>query len=311
MIKFILERIFLLFVTLFISSIVIFLLLRLNGSDAALSFLHSSGILVNDKNLEFARHSLGLDKPILEQYLIWIKNAITLNFGNSYIDQSDVFEQMKYFLKNTFVLGIFSFCITIFFSFLLGLLCSFSRFADFFINIFSFFCVSVPNFWLAFLLIIIFSLKLCILPASGIGGIKHLILPAFSISAMMIGLNIKMIRMNMQEIKNSKFVIFAKISGINKFKITTKYIFLTSILPLITCLGMQMAELIGGAIIIENIFAYPGIGRYGVNAITNNDYPVVECFIILSVFIFGIINLISDILCVMLDPKLRENLKGI
>lgn len=294
-------------ILLFVVSVSIFLVLRLNGTDAALNYLHISGIAPTDEALKDARAFLGLDKPLLEQYLIWIKKAINLDFGVSYLTGRDVGSDMIYYLKNTLILTAFALFLTIIISFVLGILSAIYKdsFIDYFVRIFSFLGVSTPNFWFGLLLIVIFSVKLHILPPFGIGKFSHLIMPAIAISFMSIAINARFIRVNFLEVCNERFVVYAKMRGLSKLKIYLKHILSNAMLPIVTALGMHIGELVGGALIIENIFAYPGIGRYAVLAISNHDYPIIQAFILMMSFIFIVINLITDIIYAMIDPRLR------
>ena len=306
--KFIIKRLLYLLPLLFFVSVFIFLVLRLSGTDAALNYLHVSGIVINDENIENARAYLGLDKPILEQYITWIKKAITFDFGTSYLTKRPIAQDFLLYLPQTLKLTGFALLLTIALSLPLGVLSAIykDRFFDYFVRVFAFLGVSTPNFWFAILLILFFSVQLKILPPFGAGSINHLIMPALAISFMSIAINARLIRANFLEVKNERFINYAKIRGVSKFKIYMKHIFSNTLLPIVTVIGMHIGELIGGALIVENIFAYPGIGRYAVAAISNNDYPVTQAFILMMSFIFIILNLIIDIVYAAIDPRIRS-----
>ena len=271
--------------------------------------MHASGIVINDENLNNARSYLGLDKPILEQYIIWLKKAITLDFGTSYLTKRDIAADFLLYLPATLKLTGFALVITVAISLPLGVLSAIykDRFFDYLVRIFAFLGVSTPNFWFAILLIIFFSIQLKILPPFGAGSISHLVMPALAISFMSIAINARLIRANFLELSNERFITYAQIRGVSKFKIYMKHIFANTLLPIITVLGMHIGELIGGALIVENIFAYPGIGRYAVAAISNNDYPVTQAFILMMSFIFIVLNLIIDIIYAAIDPRIRSS----
>lgn len=307
--KYVLKRIFYLIPLLFGVSVIIFLLLRLNGTDAAISYLIASNLAPSDENLAFAREHLGLDKPLLAQYFIWIKSAVLFDFGHSYLTGRDVSADMLYYLPNTLKLAGFSLVLTLVISVPLGIFSAIYKdsWIDYFSRFFAFLGVCTPNFWLGLLLIVVFSVKLNLLPPFGIGTFWHMIMPAFAISFMSIAINTRLIRTNMLENSNKRHVLYAKIRGISKTKITFKHIFTNALLPIITALGMHIGELIGGALIVENIFAYPGVGRYAINAIASNDYPVIQCFIIMMSFIFIILNLLIDIAYAFIDPRVRDS----
>lgn len=305
--KYILKRTLYIIPMMFVISVFIFLILRLNGTDAAMSYLNVSGISPTDEALAHARAELGLDKGLIEQYIIWIKDAVSLNFGTSYITGRDVSADMAYYLPNTLKLALFALILTLTISIPLGVLSAIykDKFIDHAARVISFIGVSTPGFWLGLILIWIFSVKLGILPPFGSGSLANLIMPGFAIAFMSIAINARLVRTNMLYIKNSRHVLYAKQRGVGKFTITLHHIFKNALLPIITALGMHVGELIGGAMIIENIFAYPGVGRYAVSAIANNDYPVIQCFILLMAFAFIIFNLIIDILYAYADPRVR------
>lgn len=310
MIKFIIKRVLYLIPLLFAISVFIFALLRLNGTDAVLSYLIASGITPSEDAINSAKIALGLNKPILTQYFIWIKQAIMLDFGSSFLTGRDIASDMLYYLPETLKLSAFALFLTLIISIPLGMLSAIYKDStfDYITRIISYLGVCTPNFWLGLMLIVIFSVKLNLLPPFGIGTFYHMIMPALAISFMSIAINIRLIRANMLENKNKRYVLYAKIRGLKKYQIYIGYIFKTSLLPIITTLGMHIGELIGGSLIIENIFAYPGVGRYAVNAISNNDYPVIQCFILMMSFIFIVLNLIIDVFYAFIDPRIKKGM---
>lgn len=310
MIKFIIKRVLYLIPLLFLVSVFIFALLRLNGTDAVLSYLIASGITPSEDAINSAKIALGLNKPILTQYFIWIKQAIMLDFGSSFLTGRDIASDMLYYLPATLKLSAFALFLTLIISIPLGMLSAIYKDStfDYITRIVSYLGVCTPNFWLGLMLIVIFSVKLNLLPPFGTGTFYHMIMPALAISFMSIAINIRLIRANMLENKNKRYVLYAKIRGLKKYQIYIGYIFKTSLLPIITTLGMHIGELIGGSLIIENIFAYPGVGRYAVNAISNNDYPVIQCFILMMSFIFIVLNLIIDVFYAFIDPRIKKGM---
>ncbi len=307
MLNFIIKRLLYVIPILFGVSVLIFFILRLNGTDAVLSYLIASGVSPTQEAIDSTRVMLGLDKPILDQYIIWLKKAITLDFGKSYLTGRDVFSDMMYYLPSTLKLAGFALFLTLAISIPLGIASAMKKdsFIDYFARVFAFLGVCTPNFWLGLLLVVFFSIKLNLLPPFGIGGISHLIMPAISISFMSIAINARFLRSNMLEMKNERHVYYAKLRGVSEKNIYLKHIFLNSTIPIITVIGMHIGELVGGALIVENIFAYPGIGRYAVSAISSNDYPIIQCFILMMSFIFIILNLIIDVVYALIDPRIR------
>ena len=178
---------------------------------------------------------------------------------------------------------------------------------DFIVRIIAFLGVSMPNFWLAFLLVLFFSVYLQWLPALGYGGWQHIILPAVSIAFMSLAINARLLRASMLEVAGQRHVTWARLRGLNARQIERRHILRNASLPMITAVGMHIGELIGGTMIIENIFAWPGIGRYAVSAIFNRDYPVIQCFTLIMVVVFALCNLAVDLVNAALDPRIRRH----
>lgn len=309
--KYIFKRILLILPIVFVVSVFIFFMLRLNGTDAAMSYLNASGISPSDEALAQAKIHLGLDKPILTQYGLWLKDALSFDFGKSYITGRDISADMAYYFSKSVKLVLVALVFTIFISLILGVLSAIykDKFADYFVRFLSFLGVCTPNFWLGFILITIFSVKFSILPPFGSETFLHLIMPAFAISFMSIAINSRFIRANMLDNLNSRHVVYAKMRGVNGFGLITKHILRNALLPVVTAMGMHFGELVGAAIVVENVFAYPGVGSYIITAIISNDYPVILAFMLLMSIIFIISNLIIDICYVIIDPRIRLGFK--
>lgn len=307
MLDFIRHRIYLLFIVLFASSVVVFLLLRCSQSNAVMSYLIANSIPPTDESIKYATHLLGFDKSLITQYFDWFLNFIRLDFGRSFITNEEIRPQLFYYYKNTAILGLVSLIEIIFFSVLFSCLYFVFKLKRF-VSTITFIMICIPNFFLGILMIVIFSLKLKLLSPIYNGSISSLIMPSIAISSTMIGVNSKMIISNINNIKNEQFVLFARIIGISKIKIFFKYILANALIPIITCLSMQISEIISGAIIVESIFAYPGIGRFLVTSLMQNDYNAIQAFIMCSIFIFYIISFINDIIVAFLTPSNKKNL---
>ncbi len=150
-----------------------------------------------------------------------------------------------------------------------------------------------------------FSVYLQWLPAMGYGGWQHIILPAVSIAFMSLAINARLLRASMLEVAGQRHVTWARLRGLNDRQTERRHILRNASLPMITAVGMHIGELIGGTMIIENIFAWPGVGRYAVSAIFNRDYPVIQCFTLMMVIVFVVCNLMVNLLNAALDPRIR------
>ncbi|HGH5990686.1 nickel ABC transporter permease subunit NikB [Morganella morganii] len=313
MMRFIFRRVLLLIPMLLGTSLFIFLILRLGPSDPALDYLRLSKIPPTPQAVESARELLGLDKPVMTQYFHWLSDALHLDFGISYATQKPVLPDLLYFLPATLQLAGLALALTIILSVPMGMLAARYRekWQDQLVRVIAFIGVSMPNFWLGFLLILLFSIHLGWLPPMGKGEAKHLVMPVIAISLMSLAINARLLRASMLEVAGQRHVRYARLRGLSEMTVERSHILRNAWLPVITAIGMHIGELLGGALIIESIFSWPGVGRYAVSAIMNRDYPVIQCFTLLMVVIFVLCNLIVDIIYAIADPRIRLSAEGI
>ncbi|MEF3098373.1 nickel ABC transporter permease subunit NikB [Raoultella terrigena] len=307
--RYVLRRILLLIPMIFAASVIIFLMLRLGTGDPALDYLRLSNLPPTPEMVASTRAMLGLDQPLVVQYASWLWKALHLDFGLSFATQRPVLDDVMHFLPATLQLAGAALVIILLTSVPLGIWAARHRDrpADFIVRAIAFLGVSMPNFWLAFLLVMLFSVYLQWLPALGYGGWRHLILPAASIALMSLAINARLLRASMLEVAGQRHVTWARLRGLSDRQTERRHILRNASLPVVTAIGMHIAELIGGTMIIENIFAWPGIGRYAVSAIFNRDYPVIQCFTLVMVVVFALCNLTVDLLNAALDPRIRRH----
>ncbi|MDR0759941.1 MAG: nickel ABC transporter permease subunit NikB [Treponema sp.] len=311
--KFIIKRILLLIPMLFAVSVIVFALLHLGPNDPAMSYLRLSNIPPTDSALEDVRRELGLDKPLVAQYFTWISRALHLDFGISYVTKAPVTKHLLHYLPNTLYLTAVSVLLMIALSLPAGMAAAkyHGKWPDNLLRIVSFIGVSLPSFWFAFLMIFLFAMKLKWLPTLGMGGLRHVIMPAFSVVLMSTCINARLLRANMLEQMHTRYVSYARLRGVRESLITQHHVLKNSFIPVLTAMGMHLGEILGGAVVAEVIFAWPGVGRYAVSAINNRDFPVMQCFILMMTVIFVLCNLIIDILYAALDPRIRFGEGGI
>lgn len=307
--RYVLRRILLLIPMIFAASVIIFLMLRLGTGDPALDYLRLSNLPPTPEMVASTRAMLGLDQSLVAQYASWLWKALHLDFGLSFATQRPVIDDVMHFLPATLQLAGAALVIILLTSVPLGIWAARHRDrpADFIVRMIAFLGVSMPNFWLAFLLVMLFSVYLQWLPALGYGGWQHLILPAASIALMSLAINARLLRASMLEVAGQRHVTWARLRGLSDRQTERRHILRNASLPVVTAIGMHIAELIGGTMIIENIFAWPGIGRYAVSAIFNRDYPVIQCFTLVMVVVFALCNLTVDLLNAALDPRIRRH----
>ncbi|CAH1649215.1 nickel ABC transporter permease subunit NikB [Chelatococcus asaccharovorans] len=309
MAAFIIRRILLLVPMLLGASLVIFLMLRLGPSDPALDYLRLSRIPPTDQALAEAHAMLGLDKPLLTQYFVWLWDALRLDFGTSYALQRPVLPEVLHFLPATLQLAGIALAFTMLVSVPLGMWAARHRdqWPDQVVRGVAFLGVSMPNFWLGFLLVLLFSLQLGWLPPMGRGTAANLVMPVIAVSFMSLSINARLLRASMLEVAGQRHVYYARLRGLSAGKVERGHVLRNAILPIITATGMHAGELIGGTLVIESVFGWPGLGRYAVSAIFNRDYPVIQCFTLMMVLIFVLCNLLVDIFYAWADPRIRLN----
>lgn len=307
MLRFILGRLILVPPLLLAVSILVFAMLRLGQGDPALDYLRLSQIPPTDAAIADTRSTLGLDRPLLAQYATWLWKALHLDFGISFVTRRPVLDDLLLYLPATLQLAGAALLLTLLASIPLGIWAARNpdRWPDWVVRGVSFLGVSIPNFWFAFLLVIVFSVWLGWLPALGRGTPAHLIMPACAVALMSLSVNARLLRASMLEAGGQRHVLYARLRGLSDRSVTAKHILRNAMLPIVTATGMHIGELIGGALVVETIFAWPGVGRYAVSAIYNRDFPVLQCFTLLMTVVFITCNLVVDITYAWLDPRIR------
>jgi nickel transport system permease protein len=272
-----------------------------------MAYLRLSQIPPTDQALAVAREHLGLNLPLPVQYIHWLSKAVTMDFGTSYVTRRPVLDELLYYLPNTLILAGVSLLLTLLLSFPLGILSSLyrERWIDQVTRAISFLGVSMPSFWLGFLLIYFFSVKSGWLPPMGKEGAASVIMPSFALALMSMCINTRLIRASMLEQMGHRMVVYARARGVLERWVIGSHVLKNALVPVVTAMGMHVGELLGGAVVVETLFAWPGIGRYAVTAIYNRDFPVMQCFILVMTVIFVLCNLFVDILYAWLDPRIR------
>lgn len=303
------KRIISIFPILFGISFLAFALINLSPSDPAEVALRVNEITPTAEAIALVREELGLNKGFITRYIIWLKSSLNGDLGRSYIDNKPVLDKIYLAMPATLLLASVSLVITIFFSIFFGVLCAVyeGKLIDKLNRMIIFIGTAMPSFWVGLLLIWVFSVKLDLLPTSGMYGIESIILPSITLSLIYIATYARLIRNNMVQNKNETYVLYAKARGLKESTII-KHIFKNSIQSSLSAFGMSIPKLIAGTVIIENIFAWPGIGRLCISAIFNRDFPVIQGYILLMALLFVICNLFVDILSAIIDPRVRRSL---
>ena len=293
---------------LIIISFVSFELMNLAPGDPAEAILISQGAVVTADVLESTRIEMGLDKPVFQQYLNWMKNCLKGDFGISYSTGLSVKEELLNHLPYTITLTATAMAITILVSIPIGIISAVrkDKFIDYIIRTMSFIGNSVPGFFLALILLLVFSLKLRWFPILSESGFKSIILPSITLSIPMISKYIRQIRVVVIEELEKDYVKGARSRGINELGILYFNVLKNIMITIITLISLSIGSLMGGTAVIESIFVWPGIGSLALNAISNRDYPVIQGYVLWMAIIFVLVNLTTDLLYRVIDPRIEH-----
>lgn len=309
MARYILKRLLTLFPVLIGITVFAFLLGVLSPGDPARVALTSKEeeITITEEMLEEKRHEMGLDRPFFVQYFDWLDDVLRGDLGVSLIDKKDIRECFERYLPVTVELAVFSTVLTFTEGVGLGMLMAYfhGKWLDALLNFLCTFSMSLPSFWIALLLMTIFSETLHWLDTSGYEGFHSLIMPAIVLSLGAIGSNARLMRATFLKERGQQYVLVANSKGLRQRTIHIVHILRNAILPVITMSGTRFAGILGGSAVIESIFSLPGIGGYTLTAIQNRDYFVVQAFVLYMGVIYVLVNLLIDIIYFLMNPKMK------
>lgn len=304
MMNYLLKRLLYLIPVLLAVSTMVFMLIHIIPGDPVDIILGERAI---DADRAALTKQLNLDKPILTQYAIFLKNMLKGDFGRSIYDNRPVTQHLKERYFATLLLSICAMCFSIFFAIPLGMIAAVRRYSawDSSAMFLSLIGISIPSFWLGPVLILIFSVKLGWLPLEGDGSVMSLIMPAVTLGAALAAMLSRMTRSSLIEELNMEYVTAAYAKGLSRFKVIFKHAFRNALNPIITIVGLQIGTLLAGTIIVEKIFSWPGIGTLLLNSINRRDYPLVEGCILAISFAYVIINALTDAMYKAADPRVE------
>jgi peptide/nickel transport system permease protein len=258
--------------------------------------------------LERIRTELGLDKPLPIQYLVFIKNILIHgNFGYSYRTQRPVSQELKGRFINSMKLAVTAITIAILIGLFCGILSAIKENSklDRLFTISSLISLSTPTFWSGLLLIIFFSVYLKWFPAGGMGGLKSYLLPAVTLGLPASAIIIRIVRTSLLEVLHENYIRTAKAKGLSPFRVILRHALKNALIPTVTVVGLMFGFLLGGTVVVETVFSWPGMGQLIITGILGRDYPMVQGAIIVLAFTFILINLFVDILYTYLDPRIQ------
>ena len=283
---------------------IVFLIIHLVPGDPAKMMLGDTAL---PSDVEALRESLGLNKPLINQYVGFFAGLFRGNLGKSFNTGQPVLKALIERFPNTLILAIASLFVAVVIGILGGIVTAAKRntIIDSAGLMFSLIGVSMPAFLLGPILILVFSVKLGIFPVSGSGSLKHLVLPSLSLGFALSAIVLRMTRASMLEVLSKDYIRTARAVGISEKKILMKHALRNAIIPVVTIIGLQFGALLGGVIIVEIIFSWPGIGQLLIPAIMRRDYPLVQgCILFISV-VYIFVNFIVDIIYAYIDPRIR------
>lgn len=290
-------------------SFLTFALTYLAPGDPVRSMYAANGNIPSEAVLEQKREEMGLNRPLLVQYWDWLTGCLKGDFGTSYSLNKPVTQLLSVRLWPTLKLSLLSLAIMLIVAVPFGMLSAVYRGKpiDYIVRGFTFFGVSMPNFWVGLLLLYVFAMQLKLVPVISTGqGFNKLILPALTLAFAMAAKYTRQVRTAVLEELGQDYVIGARARGVKESVILWRHVFPNSLLPLITMLGLSLGSLLGGTAVVEVIFSYPGLGNLAITAINSMDYPLIQGYVLWIALIYMVINLVVDISYDLVDPRIRE-----
>jgi peptide/nickel transport system permease protein len=301
--RFLLRRLIRAIIVLWGISTIVFVVMHLSGDPVALLLPQDA----TRADIERVTHQLGLDKPLWTQYAIFMANLARLDFGTSIHLRQPAFSLALERLPATFELAAAAFLLAVAVAVPIGVLAAMKPYSPFDSVAMMFAAIgqSAPTFFLGILLILIFSLWIGYFPTSGRGGLDHLVLPAITLGAYAMASIARLTRAAMLEVIRKDYIRTARAKGIAESVIVWRHAFKNTAIPVVTIMGIQLGALLGGAVVTETVFSWPGIGRLAIQSIYNRDYAVVQATVFLTAFWFVLINFAVDVIYGWLDPRIR------
>ena len=289
-----------------------FAMMHLAGSDAVMEMYSNKGA-VSQEIIDQKRAELGLDKPFLTQYFTWLFSMLRGDMGVSYVSGKDVFQTFMSRLPATLLLAALSILLTVMISIPLGVLSAVKhdKATDYFLRFLSFIGNSLPNFFVALLLMQLLAIKLGWLPViSGGISIQSALMPTLTLAISMSSRYMRQVRAAVLEELNKDYVYGAQARGVRKSVVLRKSVIKSAMLTIVTLLALSIGSLLGGTAIIESIFMWDGVGKLAVDAINMRDYPLIQAYVVWMALIYVLVNLAADLLYHALDPRIRLGVNG-
>ena len=308
MARYLLRRFFFLLFILLCVTIVTFSLMHVVPGDAAQIIAEKiHGQDVSSQTVELVRREMGLDQPVYLQYLHWLGGMIRGDLGNSFRTGLPVWEEITRRLPATIELALAAMLVSLVIAIPVGIISAVKRYSllDNAGMVGAMVGVSMPNFWLGLLLILLFSLHLDWFPVFGRDGLKSLVLPAVTLGTGLAAITTRLIRSSILEVLQQDYVRTARAKGLTEGPVVTRHVLKNSFIPVVTVVGLQFGALLEGAVVVEVIFTWPGIGRLLYDSIFARDYPVIQGCVFFIAMMYVTVNLLVDLSYAFLDPRIR------
>jgi len=304
MVRFLVGRVLQTLVSMLVVISIVFFLTRLSGNPVHLLL----DVNATEHDQEILTRHLGLDQPVPVQYAIYVKNIAQGDFGKSILTRRPVVEHIWERLPATVELGFVAMFLSVLIGVPLGMYSAVRRggILDGAARVFAVLGQSMPTFWLGLMLILFFGVVLGVLPAGGRGGLAHLILPAFTLGYFTSAAILRLTRSAMLEVLGSDYIKFARLKGLHEQVVLWKHGLKNALMPVVTFAVMLFVQFLGGAVVTETVFAWPGLGRLILESITTRDYPIVQAGVLVLSALYLVGNLFVDVLYSYLNPRIRH-----
>ncbi len=314
MLQKVLKRVLILFLVVIASTALVFFMLHvLPGENAEVMakyiFLGNIELTPENEAIDLIKKNYDLEKPLISQYITWLENALQGDLGRSYKTNSSVTKEILVMLPGTMKLAFVSLVLSLVIGIPAGILAALKQnsFVDYFFSTVSVLGISIPSFWLAILLIFVFSYTLDLTPTMGYDGPRSMILPAIALGTPASAVIARLMRSSMLEVMRQDYIRTAVGKGLSQKTIIIRHALKNTFIPVITIIGLEFGHLLGGTVIIETIFAWPGIGRLLINAISGRDAPLIQGCIVFITLTYLVINFVTDLSYTYLDPRIGRN----
>lgn len=285
-------------------TLLLFFLLRMLPGDPAQVL---AGQMATPEEIENIRHQLGLDQPIYKQYVAFLARLVQGDLGRSARTQNPVVQEVWARLPNTLLLAVVAIFLACLFGIPAGIVSAVRPYSlpDYVVTLLALFGMSMPVFWLGLMLVVLFAVILKWLPAGGTGSWQHVILPSITLASFVVAFIARMTRSSMLEVLSQDYTTTARAKGLREQVVIVKHALKNALIPIITVVGLQFGLLLGGAVLTETVFAWPGLGRLIFDSITARDYPVIQGTILIFALLYILVNLMVDLLYAFVDPRIR------